>query len=82
MKFKGEKVKKKLVLIGAGDFAEIAYEYFTFDSDYEVTGFCVEKKYLLKDELAQLPVVPYEEIEKKYTHLVYMRFLSRYPIHN
>ena len=76
MKFKGEKVKKKLVLIGAGDFAEIAYEYFTFDSDYEVTGFCVEKKYLLKDELAKLPVVPYEEIEEIYPPSLYEVFVA------
>ncbi len=39
---------KKLVLIGAGEFAEIAYEYFTYDSSYEVVGFSVEKEYLKK----------------------------------
>ena len=76
MKFKGEKVKKKLVLIGAGDFAEIAYEYFTFDSDYDVTGFCVEKKYLLKDELAKMPVVHYEEIEEIYPPSLYEVFVA------
>ena len=35
----------KLVIIGAGEFAEIAYEYFTYDSPYEVVAFAVEKKY-------------------------------------
>ena len=43
--------KKKLVIVGAGEFAEIAYEYFTYDSDYEVVGFAVEKAYIKEKEL-------------------------------
>jgi len=31
--------KKKLVIIGAGEFGEIAYEYFTDYSDFEVVAF-------------------------------------------
>ncbi|WP_370264156.1 acetyltransferase [Limnobacter sp.] len=56
-------MSKKLVLIGAGEFALIAYQYFTFDSDYEVVGFAVEKDYLKDQTLEGLPVVPYEELE-------------------
>lgn len=36
---------KKLLIIGAGETASIAYDYFTNDSEYEVVGFAVEKKY-------------------------------------
>lgn len=53
---------KKLVLIGAGEFAEIAYEYFTYDSQYEIVGFSVEKAYLKTPILHGRPVVPFEEI--------------------
>jgi hypothetical protein len=28
--------RKKLLIVGDGEFAEIACEYFTHDSDYEV----------------------------------------------
>ena len=35
---------KKLVIVGAGEFAEIVYEYFMLDSPYEVVGFVVEEK--------------------------------------
>ena len=35
---------KNLVIVGDGEFAEIAYEYFTYDSDYKVEAFAVEKK--------------------------------------
>ncbi len=54
---------KKIVIIGAGEFGEIAYEYFTHDSRYEVIGFSVEKEYLKQNTLFNLPVVPFESIE-------------------
>ncbi len=51
-----------LILIGDTAFAEIAYEYFTHDSPYEVVAFSVEREYLKKEELFGLPVVPYEDL--------------------
>ena len=56
-------MSQKLVIAGDSAFAEIAYEYFTHDSDYEVVGFTVEHDYLRKSELCGLPVVPFEELE-------------------
>ena len=55
--------KKKLLLIGAGEFADIAYEYFTHDSDYEVAGFAVEGAFLAESEKFGLPVVALEEAQ-------------------
>ncbi|HEY9133224.1 MAG TPA: acetyltransferase [Dyella sp.] len=55
-----------LVLIGAGEFAQIAREYFQHDSDYEVVGFSVERAYIEAPTLAGLPVVPYEALESYY----------------
>ena len=57
---------KKLVIFGDSAFAEIAYEYFTFDSEYEVVAFTVTKEYLQKDNLFGIPVIPFEEIENVY----------------
>ena len=57
---------KKLIIVGDGEFAEIAYEYFTHDSEYELKAFSVEKDYLKKNELFGLPVVPFEDIETLY----------------
>ena len=54
----------KLIIIGDGETAELAYEYFTHDSAHEVVAFSVEREYLKKAELFGLPVVPFEEIEK------------------
>lgn len=57
---------KKIVLIGDSAFAEIAYEYFTHDSSYEVVGFSVETEYLKRETLFGLPIVPFEKIEEFY----------------
>jgi ssRNA-specific RNase YbeY (16S rRNA maturation enzyme) len=45
---------RRLVIVGDSEFAEIAYEYFTYDSPYEVVAFSVEKEYLLARSYSQL----------------------------
>lgn len=57
---------KKLLLIGAGEFADIAYEYFTHDSGYEVVGFAVEAAFLTETEKFGLPVVALEDAENQF----------------
>lgn len=57
---------KKLVIFGDSAFAEVAYELFSHDSDYEVVAFTVTSQYLTKNELFGLPVVAFEEIDRHY----------------
>lgn len=57
---------KKLIIVGNTAFAEIAYEYFKFDSDYEPVAFSVESAYLVESEKMGLPVVPFETMEMQY----------------
>jgi sugar O-acyltransferase (sialic acid O-acetyltransferase NeuD family) len=57
---------RKLIIIGDSAFAEIAYEYFTHDSEYEVVAFAVETEYLRRDQLFGLPVVAFESVENVY----------------
>jgi sugar O-acyltransferase (sialic acid O-acetyltransferase NeuD family) len=57
---------KPLVLIGAGEFAQIACEYFDHDSDYRVVAFSVESEFLSQRTLADRPVVAYETLEASY----------------
>ena len=47
----------KIVIVGDGETAEMAYEYFTYDSPYDVVAFAVEAEYARKSEFAGLPVV-------------------------
>jgi sugar O-acyltransferase (sialic acid O-acetyltransferase NeuD family) len=59
-------MSKPLVIVGAGEFAMIANEYFTHDSDFDVQAFSVETAYLKKPTLEGRPVIPYEDIEAHY----------------
>jgi len=54
---------KKIILFGDRAFAEIAYEYFQYDSEYEVMGFTISKEFIKKDNLFGLPIVPFEEVQ-------------------
>lgn len=62
---------KKLILFGDSAFAEIAYEYFTHDSEYEVVAFTVSREFLNKHTLFGLPVIAYEDVESLYPPSVY-----------
>jgi sugar O-acyltransferase (sialic acid O-acetyltransferase NeuD family) len=73
--------KKPLIIIGAGAFGQIAYEYFTHDSPYEVVAFSVERPYIDATSLFGIPIVPFDELAERYpasshtvfTALVYNR---------
>ncbi|SFQ62509.1 sugar O-acyltransferase, sialic acid O-acetyltransferase NeuD family [Psychrobacillus psychrotolerans] len=67
---------QKLVIVGAGEFAEIAYEYFTYDSPYEIAAFTVEKDYIKTDQLYELPVVPFDEVHRVYPINEYKAFVA------
>jgi sugar O-acyltransferase (sialic acid O-acetyltransferase NeuD family) len=58
--------RERLILIGTGAFAQVAFEYFTHDSPYEVVGFAVEKQYIDESHLFGVPVVPFEELTKHF----------------
>lgn len=58
--------KNKLVIIGVGEMAEIAYEYFTFDSPFEVVGFSADKQFIKERTFYDLPVIPLDEIESSW----------------
>ncbi|MGH8213731.1 MAG: acetyltransferase [Rhodanobacteraceae bacterium] len=57
-------VSGRLVLVGSGEFAQIACEYFDHDSDYDVVAFAVERDYLHQTELLGRPVVAWEELQQ------------------
>ncbi len=69
-------MNKKIFIIGTGEFAEIAYEYFTHDSHYEVAGFCVNRDYLTTEILHGLPVYAYEEVEQKFPKDEFLAFVG------
>ena len=57
---------KKLVIFGDSALAEIAYEYFTHDSAYEVVAFTVTQDYLSRTSLFGMPIVPFETVDEAF----------------
>lgn len=57
---------QKLLIIGAGEFADIAYEYFTVDSPYTVVGFAVDREFLTESSKFGLPVIALEEAAEQF----------------
>ncbi|HET9361696.1 MAG TPA: acetyltransferase [Vicinamibacterales bacterium] len=57
---------RKLIIVGAGETAQIAYEYFTHDSPHAVIAFTVEGEYLTTRELYGLPVIPLDTLVERY----------------
>jgi len=70
------KKTEKVVIFGTGSFAEVAYYYLTKDSPYEVVAFTADREYIDKEKLFGLPVVPFDEVEKKYPPEKYKMFIA------
>jgi sugar O-acyltransferase (sialic acid O-acetyltransferase NeuD family) len=66
----------QIVIVGDGETAELAFEYFTHDSPHEVVAFCVERKYAKKDQLFKLPVVAFEDVETHYPPAQHQAFVA------
>ena len=58
--------EKNLVIIGCGETALLAYEYFTFDSEYNVVAFAANLDYIVTETMLGLPVVDLGGLEKFY----------------
>ncbi len=67
---------KKLIIIGAGETAQIAFEYFTVDSVYEVVGFALDRQYITHESIAGLPVIALDEVEQKFPPSEYWAFVA------
>jgi sugar O-acyltransferase (sialic acid O-acetyltransferase NeuD family) len=70
------KTGSKLVIIGDGEFAAIAHEYFSYDSPHTVVGFAVERDFLKSREYLGLPVVPFEELEQHFSPNEHQAFVA------
>ena len=69
-------MKKLLIIFGAGDVAQLAYYYFSTDSDYEVVAFTVDAAYLTASDFCGLPVVAFEDLESLYPAANYELFVA------
>ena len=72
-----EKIKK-LIIFGNGKFADFIAYSFNTESSYEISAFCVEKKFLLTTENAEfgVPIISFEEIGNLYPPHEYHIFIA------
>lgn len=59
-------MKKKLIIFGTSQFAEVAHFYFSRDSNYQVAGFTVDGNYLKESEFSGAPIVAFEELTQHF----------------
>ncbi|AEI35788.1 acetyltransferase [Francisella salina] len=57
---------KNLIIFGVGEQAEMAYYYFSNDSDYNVIAFTADKEYITQKKIFNLPVINFDELESNY----------------
>lgn len=76
MIIKGLIIMVKIIIFGTEKMAELAYFYFTHDSEYEPVAFTVDKEYCTVDSFCNCPVIPFDEIEKEYPPEEYMMFIA------
>ena len=66
---------KKIIIFGTGELAQRIH-YYLKDSDDDVVAFSANKSKIDNDELLGLPVVPFEDIEKKYPPDEFSMFIA------
>jgi sugar O-acyltransferase (sialic acid O-acetyltransferase NeuD family) len=54
--------KKKVIIFGVGDFAQVARVYLDRDSDYQVAAFTLHEQYIHERNLMGLDVLPFEKL--------------------
>lgn len=67
---------RKLIILGAGETAQVMYEYFNYDSDYAITAFSVESRFIKETTLNGLPVIPFEHVQNEYAPEEYYFFTA------
>jgi sugar O-acyltransferase (sialic acid O-acetyltransferase NeuD family) len=67
---------RKLIIVGDSAFAEVAFEYFMHDSEFEVVAFSVERNFMHADALFGRPVVPFEDLETQFSPAEHSVFVA------
>ena len=57
---------KDIIIFGTSEIAELAYYYFTNDSDYTVVAFTVDDEYADDSIFLNLPLIPFSQITNEF----------------
>jgi sugar O-acyltransferase (sialic acid O-acetyltransferase NeuD family) len=59
--------RQRVVIVGTGETAAVAFGYFNSDTSHEIVAFSTEVRFLTMDVYCGLPVVPFEELADFYS---------------
>jgi sugar O-acyltransferase (sialic acid O-acetyltransferase NeuD family) len=74
-------MNKKLIIIGTGETGLLAYEYFTKDSEFEVTAFSVHSDFKKSEDLLGLPIIELENLVDQFPPQRYSLFVALSSTH-
>lgn len=57
---------KDIIIFGIGNIAEVAYYYLKNDTNHNIIGFALEKKYIKEKFKFKLPIIEFEKMENNY----------------
>ena len=66
----------RIIVFGAGETANLAYEYFTFDSPYEVVAFAVDGVFKKENAFRGLPVIASEDAVRLFPPMDFKAFVA------
>ena len=69
-------MKRKLVVFGSGDMAELAHYYFSTDSEHTIAAFTLDAAFLKESTFCDLPVIAFEEVAKHFAQDEHDMFIA------
>jgi sugar O-acyltransferase (sialic acid O-acetyltransferase NeuD family) len=69
-------MKKKLLIFGNGEIAELAYFYFSKFTNIKIEAFIVDKIFIKENLFCKKPVVPFEKINERFNINEYSFFVA------
>lgn len=58
---------RKLLIFGAGEYAEVAFTYFKAAAEYQVTAFLIDREHRKANSFCGLPLVDFEDAMELYS---------------
>jgi len=67
---------KKLIIFGIGKIADVVFTYIKADTEREIAAFTVDGAYVREDSWHGRPVVPFEEVEMRFSPATHDLFVA------
>jgi sugar O-acyltransferase (sialic acid O-acetyltransferase NeuD family) len=72
----GSAPPERLVIIGSGETAAVAFDYFRYDSPHQVVAFSAESQFLQSQTYCGLPLISLEKLSDAYPPTEYKAFVA------